>query len=270
MIVTHNNKLCEAFEEFSFTVAAMGNAHCTKEWRAKEISPPYTRLYYTLNGEGEIEFEGGHITLKAGNLYIIPAGFSFSYSCKDKMHQLYFHIKLVGSGGVDLLRGIGQVVSLETDASYLDELVRLTQGDNLLNRYLLKSLMQRDLFEALSRSEISLFTPENSRCVKKAVQYVNENLSASLTVSEVAENIFVSVNTLSHKFKKEMGESVGQYIDGLVMHKAKQLLLSSELSVAQISAELGFYDQFYFSRCFSKKFSQSPLKYRKSHQTGEV
>ena len=108
---------------------------------------------------------------------------------------------------------------------------------------------------------------ELSACVQKALAYINENLSASLTISEVAENVFVSPDTLSRRFKKEMGESVGRYIDGIILYKAEQLLSGSDLPLSQISAELGFYDQFYFSRRFKEKFSVSPLKYRQTYKS---
>lgn len=267
MVVNQNKKLCEAGEEYLFKIEQSGDALCDKNWRAKEISPPYTRLYYTVEGEGEIESEEGITTLKAGRLYVIPAGYTFSYRCENSMHQLYFHVILSDLSGNDLLRGINKVLSLETDPEHLNELLDLYHRSDGVTLKLLKARLQADLFTALKAEDVTLSAKVSSECVKKALAYINGHLSASLTVSEVAKNIFVSPDTLSRRFKKEMGESVGKYIDGLILYKAEQLLSGSDLSLSQISAELGFYDQFYFSRRFKEKFSVSPLKYRKTYKS---
>ncbi|MBQ8868969.1 MAG: AraC family transcriptional regulator [Oscillospiraceae bacterium] len=42
--------------------------------------------------------------------------------------------------------------------------------------------------------------------------------------------------------------------------------MNTQLPLYRISDELGFYDQFYFSRRFKEKYAVSPLKYRKMHQ----
>ena len=267
MIVKQNIKLCEAGEEYLFKIEQSGDALCDKNWRAKEISPPYTRLYYTVEGEGEIESEEGKTILKAGKLYIIPAGYTFSYRCENSMRQLYFHVILSDLSGNDLLRGVGKVCSLEIAPDHLEKLLTLYQSGDGTSLKLLKAHLQTDLFTALKEEGITLTVKELSACVQKALAYINENLSASLTISEVAENVFVSPDTLSRRFKKEMGESVGRYIDGIILYKAEQLLSGSDLPLSQISAELGFYDQFYFSRRFKEKFSVSPLKYRQTYKS---
>ncbi len=267
MMIKQNKKLCEAEEEYFFKIVQAGDALCDKNWRAKAISPPYTRLYYTVEGEGEIESEEGKTVLTAGKLYLIPAGYTFSYRCENSMRQLYFHVILNDLSGNDLLRGINRVLSLETDSEHLEKLLSLYHDKDGISLKLLKAYIQADIFFALKTEKVNLSAKEPSECVKKALAYISDNLSVSLTVSEVAKNIFVSSDNLSHRFKTEMGESVGKYIDGLILYKAEQLLSGSDLSLSQISAELGFYDQFYFSRRFKEKFSVSPLKYRKTYKS---
>lgn len=266
MHIKQNLKLCEPSEEYTFKIVACGNALCGKEWCAHKISPPYTRLYYMIEGKGLLNSEEGVTEISAGNLYIIPAGYTFSYSCNESLRQLYFHINLTGKFGHDLLRGVNKILSLKVDKNHLNELLELFSKEDKTSNQLLKAHLQKDLFTAFADRKTPFNVLEPSDCVKKAVIYIENNLSMTLTVSEIAEKLFVSPNTLSHRFKKEMGEPVGKYIDSLIFYKAEQLLMGSELSVAQISAELGFYDRFYFSRRFKEKFGIPPLIYRKSHK----
>ena len=84
-----------------------------------------------------------------------------------------------------------------------------------------------------------------------------------LTISEIAENTFISKSTLTKHFQKELSMSVNEYIYDLVMSGAEYMLATSDVSMQEISEKFGFYDQFYFSRRFKEKFGQSPREYRK-------
>ena len=65
-------------------------------------------------------------------------------------------------------------------------------------------------------------------------------------------------------FKKEIGVSVGRYIDDRLMYVAELELRRGEKSINEISDMLGFCDQFYFSRRFSQTYGIPPIKYRKT------
>ncbi len=264
MKVEHNPSFTNQAEEYVFKIEHCGNAYCDSFWGGDETSPPYTRLYYIVDGQGEIFSSEGRLILKKGRIYMIPAGYSFSYRCED-MQQLYFHINLITSGGADLLRGLGRIFSMPVDEEYIKKLLRLYESEDINDRFYLKALLQTDVFSVLRASGVVIALTEYSECVQKALVFIGENLTAGLTIKAIAESIFVSPDTLAHRFKKELGVSVGRYIDELIMSKAENLLVNTTLTVAQISSTLGFYDQFYFSRRFKEKYFLPPLKYRKTH-----
>ena len=64
-----------------------------------------------------------------------------------------------------------------------------------------------------------------------------------------------------------MGKLFDQYcqvihIRGIRLNKAKELLLNSDLTIAEIAYDTGFNKPSYFSRCFSKEFNISPSNFR--------
>ncbi len=63
-------------------------------------------------------------------------------------------------------------------------------------------------------------------------------------------------------FKRHFGSSPERYLAGLRVERAKELLLSSSLNVAEVAEALGFDDPCYFSRLFSRKAGVSPAKFR--------
>ncbi len=266
MHVTQNSSLNMAETDISLQLLAGGDALCDSEWTASEPAPPYTRLYYIVDGEAAIQTEQGRLPLIKGNLYLLPTGYPFSYTCDGQMRQLYFHVRLVGNDGFDRLRGIPHLLQTPVNEAYLQQLLTLYASQVATDWLHLKSLLARDVFALLSAYGIELQTPHYSPCITEALRFIDSHLSAALTVGDVANGIFVSPNTLSHKFKREMGVSLGQYMDSLLLFKAKNLLQHTNLPLSTISEQLGFCDQFYFSRRFREHFNVPPLKYRKRHR----
>ena len=266
MVIQHNNLLCSASEGLTLSITAEGNALCTPDWNATEVFPPFTRLYYIIDGSGEIETIQGTLTLQAGYLYLLPIGHFFSHRCEDHMQQLYFHVNLTNASGADILRDIRKVLYKKIEPAYMQKLLSLFEEDSFLARGYLKSLLQADIFGLLLEHKIQINNKTLSPPVQKALAYIEEKLSASLSVKEITEQVDIPAVTLCNKFKVEMGVSISKYIDSLVMHQAEVLLINTSLPLSDISEQLGFYDQFYFSRRFKELYSIPPLKYRKKHQ----
>ena len=99
--------------------------------------------------------------------------------------------------------------------------------------------------------------------VAAAMSYIRANLSASLKTGDVSAGIFCSPSCLNEHFKRDVGVTVAKYIDDLLMFEARRRLASENESVGETSNALGYCDQFYFSRCFTKKFGMSPRDYKK-------
>ena len=97
------------------------------------------------------------------------------------------------------------------------------------------------------------------------MDYIHQNLSAQLTVAELAKRQYISCTTLNKHFRGEVGMTVGRYIDDQLLMWAKVMLCHTEHSVAEISAALGFSDPFYFSNKFKTLSGFTPSRYRKTH-----
>lgn len=104
--------------------------------------------------------------------------------------------------------------------------------------------------------------------IQMAVQYIKEHYSENLTVNDLAEVFDMSPNYFSSIFKKEMNQSPVNFITGIRMRKAQEMLLSSNLSVADIAQKTGYEDGQYFFRVFKKHTGMTPLQYREN--TGAI
>ena len=99
--------------------------------------------------------------------------------------------------------------------------------------------------------------------VIKAQQYIMQHIDEAVTLSILAEALFVNRTYLSELFKKKTGITLAAYISGMKVQRAKELLANENLTIAEIAGLLSFKDVEYFSRLFKQRTSCSPSDYRK-------
>lgn len=105
----------------------------------------------------------------------------------------------------------------------------------------------------------------SSNIIRRAVDYINDNQSEQLTVNDLADLLTVSRSYLSSRFSSEMGLTLSQYLNNQKMNQARQLLVATDLKIAQIASAIGFRDAYYFSRFFKTQEGITPSEYRKAN-----
>ncbi|OIQ78426.1 HTH-type transcriptional activator RhaS [mine drainage metagenome] len=96
---------------------------------------------------------------------------------------------------------------------------------------------------------------------------LEKNFGTMKETTEYARLLKVTERALNEATRQALGSTAAQLIRERVMLEAKRLLLHSEISVAEIADRLGFDDPAYFSRCFKKHTSRSPIEFRQSLAT---
>ncbi|WP_069998969.1 response regulator [Cellulosilyticum sp. I15G10I2] len=97
--------------------------------------------------------------------------------------------------------------------------------------------------------------------VKKAKQYINQNIYVKMTLPEVAEKLEISSGYLSTIFKKVEGKSFSDYVAEVKISEAKKLLKEDNYKIYEVSAKLGYDDPYYFSKLFKKVASMTPTEF---------
>lgn len=260
-----NQKLCEAINRTHFELIVFGFSRVDNTWNGTNITPAYSRLYYITAGNASILLKNKKkLSLIPGNWYLLPSGCSFDFCCEDSMEHIFFHLRLSSSDGLDMLQQCEQPITLEQhNFDFADCIGSLDKTDVLSSLYI-RNLIENTVFQILEYNKITLEEKNISPCVSAAINYINNNLSLILSMNDILDHNFVSKSTLTNHFKKYLGLSVHEYIFGKIMYEAEQLIRQNIMSVREISEKYGFYDQFYFSRCFKKRYGMSPVEYRKN------
>lgn len=101
------------------------------------------------------------------------------------------------------------------------------------------------------------------RVINQAKTIMKEEMANNLPLEEIAHSLGISYSMFRREFKKKCGISPGQYRLELKLTKAKELLHSTNMSIADISSSLHFECIGQFSTFFKKKTGCSPLEFRK-------
>lgn len=102
--------------------------------------------------------------------------------------------------------------------------------------------------------------------LEAALAYVVQHLDERITVGQLAELVHLSISQFDRRFKQLFQMTPQQYILHVRMNAACQALSSTELSVAEIAAQTGFYDQSYFTKQFRRHTGLTPLVYRRKYR----
>ncbi len=101
--------------------------------------------------------------------------------------------------------------------------------------------------------------------LRRIYEYMTQHFEEELSLAYLAEIYGYSVQTLIVNFKKHYGKTPMKYITDLRISKAKELLLNTTASVAQVAEMCGYENVYYFSNTFKKETGISPLKFRQGY-----
>jgi len=100
------------------------------------------------------------------------------------------------------------------------------------------------------------------RRIKAAIKIIHIEVYRNIPVSEVAEQVRLSISHFIRVFKAETSLSPKQYVRCVRMKQAEVLLDDSFLSVKEIAVSVGFGDRSHFSRDFKRLRGQAPTNFR--------
>lgn len=98
--------------------------------------------------------------------------------------------------------------------------------------------------------------------VIKAVDYMEENLAQSIRIDYIADHVGLSPKYLCYLFKQVTGYTLIEYLTDLRIDRAKGLLAKGDSRVREVAGAVGFKDEGYFSRVFSKRVGLPPGRFR--------
>ncbi len=100
------------------------------------------------------------------------------------------------------------------------------------------------------------------RIVERVNRHIRERVGGDLSLTALAELVYLNPAYLSVLYKQTTGQNLSDYIVGVRLEKAKELLQHSHLKIHELAAAVGFENAGYFTRFFRKHTGLGPQEYR--------
>jgi LacI family transcriptional regulator len=100
---------------------------------------------------------------------------------------------------------------------------------------------------------------------RRALQYLQQNFRRNSAADDAATASGLSRRRLEHAFRRHIGRSVCHQLNLLRLRRAKELVVTTDLSIADIASHAGFNTPQYFSNVFRKATGMTPRTFRRRH-----
>ena len=101
--------------------------------------------------------------------------------------------------------------------------------------------------------------------VEKVARYIQEHISDSLSVNDLARLVNLNVDYLTRSFKKRYNVTPIEYIREQRIFLAKELLMKNELSISMVAAKVGYGNYSYFTKIFKSCCGVTPREFQQEY-----
>ncbi|MFW5689946.1 MAG: helix-turn-helix domain-containing protein [Spirochaetota bacterium] len=230
--------------------------HCAPDWSWDTSGLEFSDrdLWVVLAGRGTLAWGADRYVLARGDVFVLDGSrrVRAGHRPDDPLTVVAVHF----DGGGEL-PGHVRIAPIEFLAGVLERLLRCRlRGD--------AAAAERWLEVALSEVEEAEHAPPTTSddLVATLADQIRERPGDDWRVSEIAGRAGISPQHLGRLFRERTGSSPKEYVLGARIEAARAYLRGSSLPIKRIARELGFHDEFHFSRSFRSRVGTSPAAYR--------
>ena len=243
----------------------------SKNWHESK-----TKLYNTIwsvkRGSIHISTFGGEYVAGAGDVILFSPGDIYTAWSDDGCEFVYVlfnleigHMGHAHSSSSGILSG-GKIASLSNN--FCAEYTNSTANANhpSIHSYAIFLSFIASILSEASGEELTYFqkrdTHDTSTYVQKAIEYISEHFNECISVKGLAEKFSISEKHFITTFSRITGMSPRQYNIECRMRRAVELLRERDKTIAEIADEVGYSDQYSFSKAFKKHYGEPPSAFR--------
>jgi AraC family transcriptional regulator, arabinose operon regulatory protein len=234
-------------------------------------SSAQTTLIYCARGRGWCEVTERKVVVEPGELLVIPPAGPHACGTSRSAPWTVYWVTATGELLPEYQAKLGASVQSP----------KLTVGDDLhlvlLFNEILSSLAKGfsfpDVFNAstalahllarcIARPGEALEHRDGFQKIGRCIEFMSEHLDEPIKVARLAGAANLSPAHFAVVFREQTGSAPREYLHLLRMHRARQWLTLTRMSLKEIASKLGYQDQFHFSRKFKGFTGVSPSQYR--------
>lgn len=220
-------------------------------------------LVYYEKGEALNLWDGGEITMKEGRLALLPPnlrGYTFKCIRLNTCYDIYLNLALQLEPRIYLFK----IQNREQADRLFSEIHRVWNQKKVGYYYQCMALT----YQILALVSASDYTRRDARQrIEPAVELLRRRFAEpELSIKALCGPCEMSYTNFRRIFKRIYGVSAIDYLIGLRIDRAVELLHCTDYPIKQIAELSGFTNPYYFSRLFTERMGVNPSKYRGTNQ----
>lgn len=250
-----------------YNVLCAGHFYCDNHYHLVRDNYDSFLILYVADGTFTFADNGNYLTAEKGDTIVLDCYRPHEYFTSDYLESFWVHIEGVNCCDFydEIVGQNGNIIRQNEKSRIKERIIRLFKG---IERSFAESDLSLEVYKLLLelqkpvtiKAKDEIVYSENIRIIK---EHISTHLNEKITVSNLAELAHMSPTHFSRVFKSQTGFSPYDYVVISRLNKAKEYLLTSDMSVAEIAYETGFNSEANFVYCFTNNEGVSPGKFRK-------
>lgn len=240
----------------------------SSHYKEREEGTEQYILLYCTEGAGVIEVEGRTYRLEASEAFCIPKELRHKYYAdqKEPWSILWVHFK--GKNVKHFPVHELKVIRIQSRHSMnrlmvlFKLLFRVLERNYTMGNFIyISQVLSLILAEVYCREKMDESNVQD-RHVTMVIRYMYQNIDRNLSLEDISQEVKLSKSYLNSLFKTHTSRAPMDFFIHLKMQEACKILKETDFFIYEVSAKLGYADQYYFSRIFKKVMGMSPKDYK--------
>lgn len=251
-----------------------------KDYSSRIQFHPFTYFYFVVDGEARLAIESESINIKKDDLIIINSNIGHTLYVDANLNTFEFigfgiesiSVSKLNSNKMENTQTNFFKTNLGVNNNSKDifyQIYHEVNSNKIFGKSMANSLAAIFIIKMLRKYEDKI-TVHHERKINRQIdylkQYIDNNYSENITLEELSALAYMNKFHLISEFKQSYRITPIEYLILKRIEISKNLLISTNHSMEEISAMVGFNSQSYFNQVFKKKCGLTPSQFRKKHR----
>ncbi len=268
------SELANYFSQVNFNVIDVSKWMVPPEKKHFGVfTPPYSGLIFPLRGRARMFFDGVPYEMEPGKIFYAGPNLPLD---KEVLGQTEWELMIIHYEVYNNDRDFpGGLPHCQLNAGYStrlsDLLFRLfyVSAKRDSQSVQKKSSLFLAIWEEIATCAVNRRDEKSRDLIAQAVEYINYHYMEPLSVPKLANLYDLNSKQFAYLFKKFIGTGPNEYVIECRVRRARELLCTTDCSVAEISLCVGYADPYYFSKLFKKRTGVCPIHCRTRQQQAD-
>lgn len=253
-----------------------------KNLSIKKPNHTYLEILYNVKGETKISIDNDEYLMGLDDIIVIKPNQSY-HIFDGEYHVLSLLIRLENIVGLSSEKLLSYHCNSCNEINK-DQFIKLKQNFTALLKFDNKFVEDNSLasyayiysiLDEINRSFSSKYSLSNKEKngitrISDIVTYIDNHYKDNITLADLSDTFHLTIPYLSTFFKKKFNVNFKTYYNEVRLKNAIKLLLSTDLSIDDISYESGFYSSQTFFKVFKERYNETPISYKKKYSHFEI